>query len=622
MIKANFNTYNTYVTDSLYQWDLNQVLTVSGLNLADAPEVHFSNANTERAIVKQATNIDHIVSVKIPNSLLQDALTIKAHIGLYEGDTFKVVELIEIPVIARKKPIDYRITDKDEEIYSFNRLENMIEQIDEKWSAFTTASVDVAVDNWLSNHPEATTTVQDKTIGFQKLTDDVYNRIDNSLIRGERVLSMSDYSGTHDEIVTAVLSDAIAIVNQNESCTIVVDKVYEITSEIIVDKPNINRNKITFLGKNSGGFYKRDGYLFKNTNICSDVDFINIVFKCEENGSLVCFNDRFINMNLNECEFAFVSGIVVGTDYVQNVNIRNCEITFGNGSLLKSVAFFGCNITENLIENRTGALIEDIGNVSANAYGYWGVNIKNNLIENNVGTIIAVRCAKQLVIDSNYFEKNTAHLQIDTSYEKNIIVSNNIVTQVGGESYFCKILSNAILNRLEFISNTLPGIYLCDISDWEAVDNQPRKITSRGNTITTVSGEHVELNTPNLHRSEYQYLVTTLDSDIPYLSVETDSDGNKIIESYKNGRITQIIEKTVTLANGQSIINLPTNRKMMKDEKVTFECYSDLVFVKNCYPYWTADGYLIRAIVENTKGSACTVNVRCVINLGNNLYYD
>lgn len=123
MIKANFNTYASYITDSLYQWDLNQVLSVSGLNLAVAPEVHFSNANMDRAIVRQAEVVDHVVNVEIPNSLLQDPLTIRAHIGIYEGATFKVVEKIEIPVIARKRPLDYQIETSDEEIYSFKALE-------------------------------------------------------------------------------------------------------------------------------------------------------------------------------------------------------------------------------------------------------------------------------------------------------------------------------------------------------------------------------------------------------------------------------------------------------------------------------------------------------------------
>lgn len=126
MIKANFKTYASYVTDSLYQWDLNQKLSVSGLNLTVAPEVHFSNSNMEKAIVRQANLKNHVVSVDIPNSLLQEALTIKAHICIYDNDTLKVIELIEIPVNPRVRPLDYKIEDSDEEIYSFNALENLI----------------------------------------------------------------------------------------------------------------------------------------------------------------------------------------------------------------------------------------------------------------------------------------------------------------------------------------------------------------------------------------------------------------------------------------------------------------------------------------------------------------
>ena len=126
MIKANFNAYDSYVTDSLYQWDLNQVLSVTGLNLTVVPEVHFSNANMDKAIVRQATMVNHVVSVRIPNSLLQDPLTICAHIGIYDGDIFKVVERVEIPVIPKERPSDDQVQGSDEEIYSFNQVLNAL----------------------------------------------------------------------------------------------------------------------------------------------------------------------------------------------------------------------------------------------------------------------------------------------------------------------------------------------------------------------------------------------------------------------------------------------------------------------------------------------------------------
>ena len=124
MIKVNFSAYNRYVTDSLHQWDMNQTLEVEGLNLTHAPEVHFSNAHTVDAIPVQSTMPEHVVFAPIPNSLLQEPLRIYAHIGVYEGTTFKVIECVEIPVIPRKRPADYQLADNDGELYSFRRLEN------------------------------------------------------------------------------------------------------------------------------------------------------------------------------------------------------------------------------------------------------------------------------------------------------------------------------------------------------------------------------------------------------------------------------------------------------------------------------------------------------------------
>ena len=148
MIKANFKAYSTYQTDSLHQWDINQVLEVTGLNLTTAPEVHFSNSNMKNAIVRQSTLKNGAVSVKIPNSLLQEPFRIFAHIGIYEGDTFKVVELVEIPVNPRKRPEDYQIEDTDEELYSFKRLENLLA------NKADTEKVNARIDNIIAqNNP-------------------------------------------------------------------------------------------------------------------------------------------------------------------------------------------------------------------------------------------------------------------------------------------------------------------------------------------------------------------------------------------------------------------------------------------------------------------------------------
>lgn len=173
MITANFSAYSTYVTDSLFQWDQNRVLRVTGLNLKVKPEVHFSNANMNGAIPVQADLVNHVVVASIPNSLLQEPLRIYAHIGIYEGDEFKVVELVEIPVKPRKRPADYELAVDDFELYSFKRLENMIKNINDTWVDKNEEQVHAYVTSWLDEHPEATTTVQDGALTEVKFSDEL-----------------------------------------------------------------------------------------------------------------------------------------------------------------------------------------------------------------------------------------------------------------------------------------------------------------------------------------------------------------------------------------------------------------------------------------------------------------
>ena len=118
-----------YTVESLYQWDQNQVLEVHGLSLDSNPEIHFTNDAMDGAIPRQATRDNAgIIRADIPNSLLQKPYTIKAYICIYEGETFITLFGIDIPVKARPKPYDY-ILENDEEIYSFNTLKNLVNNV-------------------------------------------------------------------------------------------------------------------------------------------------------------------------------------------------------------------------------------------------------------------------------------------------------------------------------------------------------------------------------------------------------------------------------------------------------------------------------------------------------------
>lgn len=117
---------NSYTVDSLFQWDLNQVLQIYGLSLTSIPEIHFTNDAMDRAIVRQARmDAAGVITADVPNSLLQKPYKITAYVCIYEGDTFKSLYKIVIPVKARNKPGDYTL-ENDNEVYSFNALENLV----------------------------------------------------------------------------------------------------------------------------------------------------------------------------------------------------------------------------------------------------------------------------------------------------------------------------------------------------------------------------------------------------------------------------------------------------------------------------------------------------------------
>lgn len=119
-------TNSRYTAEPLYQWDVNQILEIRGLSLPSVPEIHFTNGVMDRAIVRQASmNSAGVITVEVPNSLLQKPYAITAYVCIYDGDTFKTLYGVNIPVKARKKPNDYTL-ENDDEVYSFNALENSV----------------------------------------------------------------------------------------------------------------------------------------------------------------------------------------------------------------------------------------------------------------------------------------------------------------------------------------------------------------------------------------------------------------------------------------------------------------------------------------------------------------
>lgn len=106
------NDNDTYITDPLFQWDINQELIISGMKTNVAPVFHFSNRkSTESILVQSLLDDAGVITVPVPNGLMKDPYNIVAIASTYENQKETTLYRIEIPIRTRVMPEDYYFTD-------------------------------------------------------------------------------------------------------------------------------------------------------------------------------------------------------------------------------------------------------------------------------------------------------------------------------------------------------------------------------------------------------------------------------------------------------------------------------------------------------------------------------
>ncbi len=202
-------TGSRYSVESLYQWDSNQTLVIYGLSLPKTPEIHFTNSSMEHAVVRQATMDDAgVVSVGVPNSLLQKALTLIVHVCIYEGETFKTLYTIEVPIKARKQPADYTFVDDANEIYSYNALEYKLND--------TLADYDLAI----AKYDEAVEELEESKTNYDTAVENFNSAVDSFNLS---VTALTEAKTNYNN-ASGVLTDCQ---NATADCRAVIDEAQE-----------------------------------------------------------------------------------------------------------------------------------------------------------------------------------------------------------------------------------------------------------------------------------------------------------------------------------------------------------------------------------------------------------
>ena len=113
IVKASFGGLREVATAPLWQWDYGQILRITGLDLPQAFEVHFSNSRKSGETV---TQIGTDGQVTIPDMYLTSGADIYAFVFLHDGLTDGETEyVIKIPVRERPEPSDIEPTPEQQD---------------------------------------------------------------------------------------------------------------------------------------------------------------------------------------------------------------------------------------------------------------------------------------------------------------------------------------------------------------------------------------------------------------------------------------------------------------------------------------------------------------------------
>lgn len=120
-ININITDYDNYSADCLTQWDTNQIITITGLEINKSPTIVFSNRISGVSEPVVAEIKQGIISCEIPNKLLTESYPIIACLRTTINGATSTICKIKIPVVPAKKPDDY-IFIENIEVKSYGEL--------------------------------------------------------------------------------------------------------------------------------------------------------------------------------------------------------------------------------------------------------------------------------------------------------------------------------------------------------------------------------------------------------------------------------------------------------------------------------------------------------------------
>jgi len=449
------------------------------------------------------------------------------------------------------------------------------------------------VTDWLDNHPEATTTVQDASLTESKFANSLKLKTIKDYVTPEMFGAVGD--GETD--------DSIPIQNAINAGfnTILLRSNYLITQTITITTP------IKFVGTNATLSMQGSAKLFINRT--NNVIFNNIKFVGISHSVPAIHNYYSNNTFIVFCEFdSLHGGISIETG--NYITIENCYI---HNCVYSSLLIIGYNDTIKILKskiiNNTATGIGIAGGVSSNVtiancyiegngdsergsvyvqgintHGIMYSQICNNIIKDNVGSALDLSGhntddvntprAKYIEVSNNIIIGNGSGIVIDSAL--NVIITGN---RIGGGNMGISIITDSVsvygVQNIDIIGNvfedfpTSAGTYQ-GVINFSNPKQQLRNVTIENNVFNSLSVNaqaFVSTASMNFSTQEAADLVSGIRLKNNDMSCRDLTNLQRVkyvsTNAYKPYPFESVDERTVTLT-GTEIANIPfgiINRK-------------------------------------------------------------
>lgn len=343
----------------------------------------------------------------------------------------------------------------------------------------TDEQTEEAINKWLNDHPEATTTVTDGSLTEEKFSNALKIKAIKDYVTPEMYGAVGDGVTDDSLAVQNALDEAVT----NGKCLAIVNR-YKIKN-VSINKTSELREP-TFIVGVGGSLISDSGTMIKAVNSAvSDVYFENVSFIGDSSSVAVdCTN--LYRVHFTNCEFKGFGHCLYTSGIMQSVIVNGCTFT---------------NITQSCIEYAQGFALyisECIAEVSPNgkflvANGYsHNLTVRDNCIEGFTNVIpIYLSACEKVLIQANYFEANMLgdiEIKTDASTLNCVTICDNLSTGVSNPSIAMMSWGGQILQSCQSFGNCSSGGAINDMSN---VIGDANMVLYAYNNYTNANAENI-----------------------------------------------------------------------------------------------------------------------------------